>query len=149
MNKEDKVEVRQESRMASSEIRRKSGMDSSEVYKKYLIANRRFCDEKVAIQKEYIASHYNFTVGDVVIFKNIFHKTPTTVVIDSLYFEVRDDYPEEHYYKKPHVYFRGRRVDEEGYDIPLFIGSKDSLEVIADADDVIEITNIIPKGTRR
>ena len=141
MNKEDKVEVSQESRMASSEIRRKSGMDSSEVYKKYIIARRLFYKELRAIQKEYIASHFNFKEGDVILFKRFLSKKPSLAVIDSIHFNICPDYPEEDCYKNPLVRIWGHYVDEDGYNI-LSSSSNEPIEVIVNVDEVIE-------GTRR
>lgn len=124
-------------------------MEAYELYNKYKRAKERFQEEKAAIAKEYISSHYSFKEGDIVKIQNIFYKEPTLIVLDSVYIGYNPEYStEENAYRNPKVSISGHMVDEEGYDITYFPNSTQTIGVGAKADDVIEVTNIRPKGLR-
>lgn len=120
-------------------------MDSNECYRRYKSARMRFNKELEAIRKEYISSNYSFKEGDIVRFKNYFHKTPTLVCIESMFFTGE---LEDVRYKYPHVRVEGFLVDEEGYLVPFFKGGSQPNSCLFEADDIIEVTTIKYKGLR-
>ena len=125
-------------------------METSEVYKRYKSAKNRFFEELSKIQKEYISSRYQFKEGDIVRFKNIHYKEPTLIVIDSMYFNNSGNFANEESYQYPYVQISGHLVDEQGYDKTYFPNSLNSqpIGVLCSANDVIETTNIRPRGLR-
>lgn len=124
-------------------------MNSSDVYDKYKSAKRRFYEELGAIQKAYISSHYAFKEGDVVVFKNIYYRAPTLIAIDSVFFNNQGNLADENSYRNPRVVVSGHIVDDEGYDKTIFPDSTQTIGVMASANDIIEVTNLRPKGLRR
>ena len=121
-------------------------MGSTEVYSKYQRALNRFKNELRSIQKEYISSHYSFKLGDIVVFRNLFHKTPTFACIDNMC--LKGIFTDEKTYKNPRVEVHGFRVDEDGYLVPFRKGTSEPDTCGFSADDVIEVTNIQYKGLR-
>lgn len=123
-------------------------MDQNEVYRRYQDATKRYCEELAAIQRDYIFSLYNFKKGDVVLFKNMYYKKPTLIVLDSIYFENNGNFTQESSYRNPRIKISGHMVDEDGYDMTYFPTSTQTIDVIAYAADVMEVTTIIPRGLR-
>ena len=130
-----------------------SEIELSKVYAKYQSARKRFNSARMSynkelreIAKEYIKSVYDFWEGDIVLFRNSWHETPTLVYIEHLYF-IGDD--EVSMYKNPRVEASGLLVDEEGYLVTYVIMGKETTSSYKFyAKEVIEKTTIKFKGER-
>ena len=123
-------------------------MDQNEVYRRYQGATKRYREELAAIQRDYIFSLYNFKKGDVVLFKNMHYKEPTLIVLDSIYFVNNGNFTQESSYRNPRIMISGHMVDEDGYDKTCFPTSTQTIDVMAYAADVMEVTTITPRGLK-
>ena len=63
-------------------------------------------------------------------------------------FENNGNLTQESSYRNPRIKISGNMVDEDGYDMTYFPTSTQTIDVIAYAADVMEVTTIIPRGLR-